>query len=54
MAATEKTVVLTVEQIRILLAITGPRVASPEAPEADKYGDWSVDLDARLRKALES
>lgn len=41
---------LTREQIDILLSITGPRVASPDA---ERLGDWSVDLDRRLRAALE-
>lgn len=47
--ANERIAVLTVEQIRILLSITGPRVADPDA---ERYNDWSVDLDRRLREAL--
>jgi hypothetical protein len=40
---------LTREQVRILVSITGPRVANPDA---ERLGDWSVDLDRRLRKAI--
>lgn len=47
--ADERTIKLTVEQIRLLLSITGPRIADPYAKA---LGDWSVDLDARLREAL--
>jgi hypothetical protein len=39
---------LTGEQIRILLSITGPRI---QDPAAEKYDDWSIDLDRRLKKA---
>jgi hypothetical protein len=46
---TEYDVKLTEEQIQILLSITGPRVADPEA---ERLGDWSVDLDRRLKEAL--
>lgn len=45
----EVDVKLTTDQINILLSITGPRVADPEA---QRLNDWSVDLDDRLRKAL--
>jgi len=44
----EKLVKLTNEQIAILLSITGPRAAMPDA---EKYGDWSVDLQRRLEEA---
>jgi hypothetical protein len=47
----ERTVRLTDEQIRILRSITGPRIASDPG---NRYGDWSVDLDRRLREAAES
>lgn len=40
---------LTREQIQILLSITGPRVADPAAK---RLGDWSVDLDRRLKEAI--
>lgn len=45
----DHTVKLTTEQIKLLLGITGPRIA---ADPTNQYNDWSVDLDRRLRAAL--
>lgn len=47
----EKVVILTDDQIAILLSITGPRVADPDA---ERYGDWSVDLQRRLLEAKDA
>jgi hypothetical protein len=44
----EYDVTLTGEQIRILLSLTAPRIADPSA---EKYADWSIDLDRRLKEA---
>lgn len=47
----EKVVILTTEQIRILLSLTGPRVAMPDA---EKFGDWSIDMQRRLLEAKDA
>lgn len=47
----EHTVTLTDEQIDIILSITGPRIATDPN---NVYNDWSVDLDRRLREALDA
>jgi hypothetical protein len=44
----EYIVKLTTEQIKLLLSITGPRIATDPTNE---YNDWSVDMDRRLREA---
>lgn len=49
-AESERDVRLTEDQIDLLLSITGPRVAQPDAR---KLGDWAVDLQARLEAARE-